>query len=152
MAPSFAEADYLDSSMLRGIGEERQAQAQRVLDDLVARFNFEQYEPAQRLAEYSGFIGQPVSSSKGSSKSLNVGILSSDVRLKENIQRVGETESGIPTYTFRYTDGTPGTYHGVMAQDLALTRPDAVVEMPDGYLGVDYSRIDASFYRVVRNG
>ena len=75
MAPSMAATDYADSSMLRGIGQERQAQAQRYLDELVNRFDFQQHAPAQRLAEYSGFIGAPVQTSKGSSKSMNFSAL-----------------------------------------------------------------------------
>lgn len=75
MAPSFAQADYLDSQMLQGVGQARQDQAQKVLSDLVERFNFAQYEPAQRLAEYSGFIGQPVMTSTGKSKSSNLSVL-----------------------------------------------------------------------------
>jgi len=57
------------------VGQARQDQAQKVLSDLVERFNFAQYEPAQRLAEYSGFIGQPVMTSKGKSKSSNLSVL-----------------------------------------------------------------------------
>jgi len=75
MAPSFAQADYLDSQMLQGVGQARQDQAQKVLSDLVERFNFAQYQPAQRLAEYSGFIGQPVQTSSGKSSSMNMSLL-----------------------------------------------------------------------------
>ncbi|HIG17797.1 MAG TPA: tail fiber domain-containing protein [Candidatus Handelsmanbacteria bacterium] len=150
MAPAMAATDYADSSMLRGIGQERQGQAQRYLDELVNRFDFQQHAPAQRLAEYSGFIGAPVQTSRGSSSSFNMGILSSDIRLKENIERTGETASGIPIYRFDYKigQGPTGRYEGVMAQDLLELQPDAVAEMANGYLGVDYSRIDADFRRV----
>ena len=149
MAPSMAQAGYMDASALRDIGQERQAQSQSVLDDLVARFDFNQYAPAQRLAEYSGFIGQPVTTSTGKSSSINV--ITSDVRLKKNITRVGKTPSGIPTYTFEYRYGAPGVYYGVIAQDLVEARPDAVSEMDGGYLCVDYSRIDVDFVRVERD-
>ncbi|HIF12845.1 MAG TPA: tail fiber domain-containing protein [Dehalococcoidia bacterium] len=150
MARGLAEADYTDSSMLRGVGQERQGQAQRFLDDLRAQFDFAQYAPAQRLAEYSGFIGAPVQTSQQKSSSQNWGFITSDIRLKENIERIGETASGIPTYTFQYKDGCGplGRYKGVMAQDLLEIQPDAVAEMSNGYLGVDYSRIDADFVLV----
>lgn len=77
MAPTFAQSDYMDSSMLRGIGAERQTFAQRHLDDIVARFNFNQFAPAQKLAEYAGFIGAPVmeTESSGKSKSMNMSLL-----------------------------------------------------------------------------
>ena len=74
----------------------------------------------------------------------------SDIRVKHDITWVGETAFGIPLYTFRYVEGfgPDGIFEGVMAQDLLLTNPDAVVHMPDGHLAVDYSMIDADFLRV----
>lgn len=64
----------------------------------------------------------------------------SDRRLKENIERIGETEGGAPLYKFRYKSGGP--FHiGVMAQDLLDTQPDAVVMENDGYYAVDYSKV-----------
>jgi len=67
----------------------------------------------------------------------------SDRRLKTNIRRVGASPSGLPIYVFRYRWGGP-LYQGVMAQDLLRLRPDAVKLARDGYLRVDYSRIDVA--------
>ena len=64
----------------------------------------------------------------------------SDMRLKTDIVRVGETESGLPLYTFRYIGGTT-VYRGVMAQDVLTVRPEAVVLMPNGYLAVYYQML-----------
>lgn len=71
----------------------------------------------------------------------------SDIRLKENINRIG-TENGIPIYSFSYrADPEHNLYRGVMAQDVILTRPDAVID--DGeYMAVDYGKLGIEFGRV----
>lgn len=63
-------------------------------------------------------------------------IMASDRRLKTDIKRVGETEAGVPIYTYRYVWGGP-VQMGVMAQDV----PEAASDMGNGYLGVDYSKV-----------
>ncbi len=67
-------------------------------------------------------------------------ITKSDIRLKEDIDKVGELPSGIGVYTFRYI-GEEQLNLGVMAQEVLPIIPDAVIEHPDGYLMVDYSRV-----------
>lgn len=64
----------------------------------------------------------------------------SDRRLKEEIERIGETDGGAPLYRFRYKSGGP-IHIGVMAQDLLEIQPNAVVMEDDGYYAVDYSRV-----------
>lgn len=71
----------------------------------------------------------------------------SDARLKTDITRVGATPSGLPLYTFRYK-GDKALYQGVMAQDVLQAKPEAVVTGGQGYMAVDYSRIDAEMIRV----
>ncbi|WP_158554883.1 hypothetical protein [Methylovirgula sp. 4M-Z18] len=44
-------------------------------------------------------------------------------------------------YAFRYVWGGPA-YVGVMAQDLLVARPEAVIVTDSGYLMVDYDLID----------
>ena len=77
-APAMAQADYMDAGMLRGVGAERQAHAQRALDDLVSRFDFTQRAPAENVAQYSAMLGAPVQTSQGTSEgsAWNMGILS----------------------------------------------------------------------------
>lgn len=63
----------------------------------------------------------------------------SDIRMKDNVRRVGWTDDGQPLYFFTYK-GDPNTPHvGLMAQDVEKIRPDAVVEI-DGMKYVDYSK------------
>jgi hypothetical protein len=64
----------------------------------------------------------------------------SDIRLKTDVAAVGMTPHGLPLYRFRYK-GLPTVYEGVMAQDVARTRPDAIVMMPFGYMAVDYDKL-----------
>lgn len=74
----------------------------------------------------------------------------SDKNLKENIEQVGISPSGIVIYEFDYKDKSHGQfrYSGVMAQDLLETHPSAVIQEKDGTLKVDYSQIDVNFRRV----
>lgn len=67
-------------------------------------------------------------------------ILASDRRLKRDIQHVGFTAGGIPTYTFRYNNNDDETYFGVMADECRHI-PGAVLTGPDGFDMVDYSRV-----------
>lgn len=62
----------------------------------------------------------------------------SDVRLKEDIVKVGEHRPGIGLYDFKYK-GNPNTYRGVMAQEVLTVNPGAVVTTPSGYLAVNYN-------------
>jgi opacity protein-like surface antigen len=65
---------------------------------------------------------------------------SSDARLKRDIVTLGHLENGLAVYRFRYA-GSEQVYVGVMAQEVQLVRPDAVVRGEDGFLLVDYDRL-----------
>jgi len=64
----------------------------------------------------------------------------SDIRLKRDITQVGEVDSGINLYRYRYL-WSDTVYVGVMAQEVAAVKPDAVLRGADGYLRVDYARL-----------
>jgi hypothetical protein len=64
----------------------------------------------------------------------------SDIRLKRDIAQVGELDSGINLYRYRYL-WSDTTYVGVMAQEVAEVVPEAVLRGADGYLRVDYGRL-----------
>lgn len=72
--------------------------------------------------------------------------LLSDIRLKENIKLVG-VDQGHNIYEFDYKDGS-GRYRGVMAHEVQKLDPDAVMEMPNGYLAVNYDKIGLEMERV----
>tara|TARA_R110000765_G_scaffold370809_1_gene461030 strand:+ start:1098 stop:1838 length:741 start_codon:yes stop_codon:yes gene_type:complete len=67
----------------------------------------------------------------------------SDVTLKENINLVGQSKSGINIYEFDYINKKYGNgrYRGVMAQEV----PSASFVGPEGTLMVDYSKLDVQF-------
>jgi hypothetical protein len=67
----------------------------------------------------------------------------SDIALKDNINYIGKSPSGINMYTFTYK-GDDKVYQGVMAHEV----PQASNFNTDGYLMVDYSKIDVEFKRV----
>jgi outer membrane immunogenic protein len=65
----------------------------------------------------------------------------SDARLKRDITQVGRFDDGLGLYSYRYL-WSDTAYVGVMAQEVALIHPSAVVRGPlDDYLRVDYSRL-----------
>lgn len=71
----------------------------------------------------------------------------SDVRLKDNVSRIGTTALGLPFYTFRYI-GKSEVYAGVMAQDVLEVMPEAVLLDPSGFYSVDYRRLGIRMLRL----
>lgn len=65
-------------------------------------------------------------------------LMRSDERVKEDIQKVGTLDNGLPVYLFRYK-GQPQVHMGVMAQEVEKVNPAAVVEI-NGIKHVDYAR------------
>jgi hypothetical protein len=62
----------------------------------------------------------------------------SDIRVKDDVERIGSLNDGLPVYRFRYK-GRPETHVGVMAQDVERRDPGAVVKI-GGVRHVDYHR------------
>lgn len=68
-------------------------------------------------------------------------IIASDRRLKTDIKKVGKTNDGQQLYSYKYRDDPSGRPQiGLMAQDVAKTKPEAVVPMLSGYMAVDYDK------------
>ncbi len=68
--------------------------------------------------------------------------VASDIKLKENIEEVGVSPNGHKIYEFNYI-GFTDRWRGAMAQDVVKKNPLAV-GIHDGYLTVDYSKIDVN--------
>jgi hypothetical protein len=65
----------------------------------------------------------------------------SDIRLKRDIVLVGRRSDGLGLYSYRYL-WSDTSYVGVMAQEVALLHPEAIVRAAlDDYLRVDYGRL-----------
>lgn len=73
------------------------------------------------------------------------GLPPSDIRLKENINLIGKSNSGINIYSWTYKEGVyeKGVFTGVMAQEV----PWATVPVGD-YLHVDYGKVDVQFKKI----
>jgi hypothetical protein len=67
----------------------------------------------------------------------------SDIRLKDDINLIGKSPSGINIYTFKYK-GDGKTYQGVMAHQV----PHASIVNDEGYLMVDYNKLDVEFKEI----
>jgi len=72
----------------------------------------------------------------------------SDRELKENIQKIGESISGLGIYKFNYI-GKVKQYIGTMSDEVKKIFPKAVVKMPNGYEAVRYDLIDVQFKEVI---
>ena len=88
---------------------------------------------------------------QGGFAGLAAGIIGSisDRRLKKDIELIGVAD-GMSIYEFAYKDeiGMPGRYRGVMADEVATLRPDAVTVGEDGYMRVDYGKLGFELRRV----
>lgn len=72
----------------------------------------------------------------------------SDIRLKENIEKVGvDMNTGFDLYKFSYI-GDDRKFIGVMAQDVEKVMPEAVVEDERGYKMVNYSMLGMQMVEV----
>lgn len=64
----------------------------------------------------------------------------SDIRLKDNIEPDGEL-FGFPAYRYNYRWEPETRRRGVMAHEVAKTRPDAIEHHSSGYLKVNYGKL-----------
>ncbi|GIK95806.1 MAG: hypothetical protein BroJett029_00150 [Alphaproteobacteria bacterium] len=56
LAPQLAQLDYADIAQLGAVGKAREQMQQALINEQIARFNFAQQLPANKLAQYSGLI------------------------------------------------------------------------------------------------
>lgn len=72
----------------------------------------------------------------------------SDIRWKQNIERVGTSQLGLPIFEFEYIDSNhgQGRFRGTIAQELIkLDYTHATCLDKDNYFWVDYDKIDIEF-------
>ena len=72
----------------------------------------------------------------------------SDIRTKEHIKNIGYLPNGLPVYEYEYkpewkNEAGHGKFIGVMAQEVELLQPQAVITRPDGYKMVNYGVLNA---------
>jgi uncharacterized protein DUF3300/endosialidase-like protein len=68
----------------------------------------------------------------------------SDVTLKHDIILLGRLDNGLGFYRFSY-NGSDQAYVGVMAQEVQMIIPEAIVRGGDGYLKVFYDKLGLKF-------
>jgi hypothetical protein len=136
-------------------GAIQQMLAQQMMDKAGPQGQFGGYQgaPANALSYLSQALGvtQTPQSSTTTSDPGAFGwmsmLLGSDARLKKNIRRVGKTPGGHNLYAWdwkkqaKFVFGKTGSDMGVLAQEVKETRPDLVIEFPDGYYRVNYGGI-----------
>lgn len=150
MQPALNAAQIASAQAYTGVGDAQQQQRQNEINANMLRYQQNQTGPMNAIQDYltmtSGLGGQ-YSTQTGTSQYnpgllgiLGAGLQFSDARLKEDVKRVGTTDSGLGVYTYKYRGGK--TYHmGVMAQEAQQITPEAVQASSDGWLAVDYGRI-----------
>ena len=163
-----------DINQLGRLGGVNQLQKQAELDAVREANRLEAFEPYERLGTYGSGVASlfsgnapfgnqstitpnptPLQTALGTASVLS-GIFGgntkgrgddikyvSDVQLKEDIKLVGKSPSGLNVYNFKYI-GEDETYQGVMAQEV----PWAASVADNGYLQVDYSKVDVDFKKV----
>lgn len=154
MLPQMAGMQFGAADALRAAGADRQQQSQQeisanVLQDQQAK-SADMSAIQNYLSLMSGLGGQ--FGTQTQTQSQNAGLMGmlgfglqaapllfSDRRLKEDIERVGKTDDGLPVYTYRYK-GSPTVHMGVMAQEVQKKKPEAVHKV-GGFLAVDYGAI-----------
>jgi hypothetical protein len=77
--------------------------------------------------------------------SLGGAAMMSDIRTKENIKHIGHMANGLNVYEFEYKPkfksfGGEGKHIGVMAQEVEMVQPQAVIEI-NGYKVVNYGAL-----------
>lgn len=122
-----------------GAGQVEQQTQQAGLQALYNQFQQQQAYPFQ-IAQFLANIAEGTGALSGNTTTSNTtgggGFFSSDERLKENIQKVGETNDGQNIYRYNYK-GDPRTQIGLLAQEVAKDHPEAVGQS-GGYLTVNY--------------
>lgn len=92
----------------------------------------------------AGILSGAGQTSKSKGKDYGQGIVNSlfsDRRMKQEIERIGTADNGLPIYRFVYKHDPHGTVHiGFMADEVEALHPEAVTEDLTGLKMVDYGK------------
>ena len=117
-----------------GAGTLQQQTQQAGLTAQYQQFLQQQGYPFQ-VAQFLAGIAEGTGALSGSTTTTQT---SSDRRLKEDIKEIGQTNDGLPIYSYKYK-GEDRTQIGLMAQDVEQVKPEAV-GLAGGYKTVDYDK------------
>lgn len=148
MYPSTMNAPLNLYGAMGDVGAQRRAMSQQVMDRDMQRYNYQAMAPQNALMNYMKMVtgnygGTTTQTTPGPSGLDQLGqiagiaslFMGSDIRIKENIEPDG-TWKGHNVYTYNFK-GSNTRSRGVMAQEIEITRPDAVVEI-EGIKHVNY--------------
>ena len=154
---------------LQNQGNVDQLIAQQLIDAAKGQFAGYSGAPASTISYLSNALGAAtVPTSQQNTKdlglfdylSMGTDIMGSfsDIRLKENVNKIGELANGIGLYTWDWNaeaynaesslnnEGyVLGDNVGVIAQELELVHPDMVINTKTGYKAVDYEKLDEAY-------
>lgn len=136
MAPSIAAAGYLPLEQAAQYGTQGALLPSQLAAIQGAGIGglLGQYQDIRGTQKQSGgLLGQILGSAAQLGSSA---IMACDIRLKENIARIGKTPGGVPLYRFDYIGGDKGVI-GPMAHEVAILQPDALGPEIDGYMTVN---------------
>ena len=148
MYPSTMNAPLNLYGAMGDVGAQRRAMSQQVMDRDMQRYNYQAMAPQNALMNYMKMVtgnygGTTTQTTPGPSGLDQLGqiagiasmFMGSDIRIKENIELDG-TWKGHNVYTYNFK-GSNTRSRGVMAQEIEITRPDAVMEI-EGIKHVNY--------------
>jgi hypothetical protein len=125
-----------------GAGTLEQQTQQAGLAALYNQFQQQQAYPFQ-VAQFLANIAEGTGALSGSTTTATqpTSWFGSDRRLKKNIERIGETDEGLPIHKFEYKGDPAGQKHiGFMADEVEKIHPEAVGIHPSGFKMVDYDK------------
>lgn len=143
------QAGLQGAQAMMGAGTLGQQTTQAGKSALYNQFQQQQAYPFQ-VAQFLANIAEGTGALSGSTTTqTSPQSFFSDVRLKEDIKRVGTAKNGLPIYTFKYKgDHAEQTHIGYMAQDVEKVHPEAVGES-HGFKTVDYNKASEPAHRAL---
>lgn len=136
---SGAQSSALEGAQAQlAAGQQQQQTQQAGLGALYNQFLQQQSYPFQ-VSQYLANIAEGTGALSGqTTTTTQPGSLFSDRRLKDDVEKVGETFDGQPIYRFKYK-GDKTAHLGLMAQDVEKHEPGAV-GLSGGYKTVNYDK------------
>ena len=147
------------SFMFNATENREQQKIDRVAGQLGLAANRQAQAGADKMSAITGAVGSISSLAGGLATNLtNTNVANtnlttalvnqvSDKRLKKNINKIGESPSGLNIYSFEYIDTKfgEGLFQGVMSDEVPK---QAVINGYDGYDRVNYSLLDVEFKQI----
>jgi hypothetical protein len=135
-----------DIANLLRTGGVQQATEQAQIDAAYSDKQLNDNAAMQRYQQLASLLGitptDKSTTSKGSQTQISAGFNLSDRRVKRDIVPLGSEIGGVPAYAYRYL-WSDEIHVGVMADEVARLRPEALGPVLDGMATVDYGRLSA---------